>query len=85
MFHVYIIESESTGKWYYGCTERLTERIHDHNTNHPHYTGGKGPWKLIFRRSFADKSEALAFEKKLKGLRNKEYIKRAFPEYFLKI
>jgi putative endonuclease len=83
MFHVYILESESTSKWYYGYSERLTERIADHNTNHQHYTGGKGPWKLIFQRAFTEKSEAMAFEKKLKQLRNKDYIKREYKQYFL--
>jgi putative endonuclease len=85
MFHVYIIESESSGKWYYGYTQRIHERISDHNTNHSHHTGGKGPWKLIFQRSFEDQSEALQFEKKLKSLRNKAYLQREYAEYFLKI
>ena len=83
MFAVYILESLKNGKWYYGSTGRLTERITDHNTNHHHYTGGKGPWKLIFRRDFDDLSTALAFEKELKKLRNKRFIKEKFKDYFL--
>jgi hypothetical protein len=43
----------------------------------------KGPWKLIFIRSFTDKKEALAFERQLKKWRNKNYIRRQFKEYFL--
>jgi putative endonuclease len=83
MFAVNILGSLTSGKWYYGSSGRLAERIIDHNTNHHHYTGGKGPWKLIFRRSFDDLSSALAFEKELKKLRNKNYIKEKFKEYFL--
>ena len=83
MFAVYILESLKNGKWYYGSTGRLTERIADHNTNHHHYTGGKGPWKLIFRRDFDDLSTALVFEKELKKLRNKRFIKEKFKKDFL--
>jgi len=83
MTTVYIIESESSGKWYYGCTDRLQERINEHNYDNGHFTHNRGPWILIFRRDFGVRSEALAFERYLKKTRNKEFIKRSFPAYFL--
>ncbi len=83
MFIVYILESESSGKWYYGYTERLEERISEHNSGNGHFTGGKGPWHLVFRRHFAVKGDALQFERELKKLKNKGYIKRVFAEHFL--
>jgi putative endonuclease len=85
MFYVYIIESESSRKWYFGYTEQLESRLKYHNTNHNHYTGGKGPWRYIFQRPFIEKTDALLFEKKLKRLGNKEYVKREYAEYFLEI
>ena len=83
MFYVYIIESVSTSKWYYGHSERPHERLREHNGNHQHYTANKGPWKLIFLKSFENRHEAVAFERKLKALRNKEFISKEFWEYFL--
>ena len=83
MYFVYIIESEISGKWYYGFTERPEERLKEHNGNHHHYTAGKGPWILIFIRAFDLQNEAVLFEKKLKTLRNKEFIKSEFKEFFL--
>jgi putative endonuclease len=78
-FYVYIIESTTTFKWYYGFTEREPkERLIEHNGNHHHFTAHKGPWKLIFIRIFEDKTEALKFEKKLKSLRNKKFIQAEF-------
>ena len=85
MFHVYIIQSIATGKWYNGFTARDPgERVVEHNGNHHHFTGQKGPWKLIFIRAFETKGEALMFEKKLKSLRNKKFIYEQCAEYFLR-
>ena len=85
MFYVYILESLTTSKWYYGFTARTPEqRLIEHNGNHLHFTANKGPWKLIFIRAFETMSEALGFEKRLKSLRNKKFIQAEFSQYFLK-
>ncbi|MBL7857822.1 MAG: GIY-YIG nuclease family protein [Cyclobacteriaceae bacterium] len=78
-----MIES-AAGKWYYGSTENVIQRVADHNSNRAKWTRFKGPWELIFRRDFEDKSEALKFEFLLKRMRNKNYIRTSFSEYFLK-
>jgi len=84
MFYVYIIQSVSNLNWYYGFTEREpSERLIEHNGNHHHFTAHKGPWQLIFIRAFDNKKDALIFEKKLKSLRNKEFILREYQQYFL--
>ena len=82
MLSVYIIESPA-GVWYYGSSETLEQRISDHNANRAGFTRFKGPWKLIFRRDFKDKREGLKFEKALKSLRNKNYIRTTFSDYFI--
>jgi len=82
MYYVYIIESKMSGKWYYGYTERPQERLKEHNGNHHHYTANKGPWFIIFLKGFEKQTEAILFERKLKALRNKEFIKREHKEFF---
>ena len=82
MFSVYILESEK-GLWYYGASENLEQRIKDHNSNRANFTRFKGPWVLIFSRDFQNKAECLKFEKELKRLKNKKYIRTAFDQYFL--
>jgi putative endonuclease len=82
MYSVYIIESDN-GRWYYGSSENVEQRISDHNNNRANYTRFKGPWKLIFRRDFENKTEALKFELLLKRMKNKNYIRSTFSEYFL--
>jgi putative endonuclease len=83
MYHTYILESLTTKKWYYGSTGRLDERLAEHNYNNGHYSGGRGPWLLIFQRSFDTEAEARAFEQYLKKSRNKEYIRRSFLDFFI--
>ena len=82
-YSVYIIESQSSATWYYGFTENLDQRISDHQSNRAKHTRFKGPWILIFKREFLDKSEALQFEKYLKATRNKDFIRKKFAPYFL--
>jgi len=83
MFYVYIIESLTTGKWYYGFTSNPEQRLEAHNMGLNNSTANKGPWKFIFKRSFSLKSEAAKFEIYLKKTRNKAYIRSQFEEFFL--
>ncbi|GAA0891229.1 hypothetical protein GCM10009122_09080 [Fulvivirga kasyanovii] len=83
MYYVYIIESQIDKSWYYGYSQNVEKRLGYHNNGESRYTKRKTPWQLIFCRSFESKTEALKFEKYLKDSRNKEYIKRAFSEYFI--
>jgi putative endonuclease len=82
-FTVYILESQSNEKWYYGFTEDLVQRLSDHNTNRSKFTRFKGPWTLIFKREFTDKTQALQFEIYLKKMRNKTFIKSEYATFFL--
>ena len=82
MFYTYIIESVSKS-WYYGHTNNVELRLHQHNTGQSKWTKGKGPWRVIFLRPFASNLEANRFELYLKKLKNKGYIKITFAQYFL--
>jgi putative endonuclease len=84
VYSVYIIESEED-RWYYGSSEDVIQRVSDHTSNRANYTRFKGHWKLIFRKDFDNKSDALKFELLLKRLRNKNYIRTSFSEFFLKV
>src|SRR5690606_10460183 len=83
MHYVYIIESLSTGKWYYGSTRDLDERLMYHNNGWNRSTKGRGPWKYIFAREFQNGEEARVFEFHLKKLRRKAYIVTKYSEYFI--
>jgi len=76
MYTVYIIESESTGRWYYGHTADLADRMERHNSGRSMATKGRGPWRLIATKEFLSKGEAMSFEQMLKGCKRRELALR---------
>jgi putative endonuclease len=83
MYYAYIIESISSGQWYYGSTEDLEKRLIFHNKGWNRSTKGRGPWKYVFIREFETAEEARVFEFHLKKLRRKSYILSKYKEYFI--
>lgn len=80
MYTVYIIESESTGRRYYGHTEDMADRLARHNGNQSHATKGRGPWKVLAVREFASKGEAMFFENMLKRCKRRELALRRMQD-----
>jgi putative endonuclease len=83
LHYTYILESKKTGKWYIGHCTDLKRRLDEHNYGHTRSTRHKGPWKLIFKKGFETKKESIQFELYLKKLKNKDYIRKKFYDWFL--
>ena len=82
-YYTYIIESITNQRWYIGHTNDIDRRLSEHNSGQNKSTKGKGPWKLIFLRTFDNNLDANKFELKLKKLRNKKFIKTEYTEFFI--
>ena len=78
-FWVYILQSESSGRYYCGQTNSLDLRIDEHND--PNYTGTKttkrfkGPWKLVWRKECQTRSSAIKLERTIKKRGIERYLK----------
>lgn len=83
IFYTYIIESLKTHNWYIGHTNNINRRLVEHNSGQNKPTKNKGPWKLIFLVDFETNVEANRFEIKLKKIRNKDFIKKDYSDFFL--
>ena len=83
-YYTYIIESSVNKKWYIGHTNDIERRLPEHNSGQNKSTKGKGPWRLIFLSSFNNNLDANKFELKLKKIRNKDFIKTEYSEFFIK-
>jgi putative endonuclease len=83
MYFTYIIQSESSARWYIGHTEDPQKRLSAHNSGLNISTKNKGPWRLIFLRAFPGKKQANQFELYLKKLKNKDYIRKVYACFFL--
>ncbi len=82
MYTVYVIKNLK-GKKYTGSTRNLNERLEMHNdiskdrAKFHKATYKKGHWKVIFKKEFETREEALRFEKFLKTGRGREWLECA--------
>ena len=73
-FHVYILQSESTGRFYVGQTEHLEDRVAYHNANYSIALRNRGPWKLVYSEEYASRSEAVHRERHIKRQKDRSFI-----------
>ena len=75
-FTVYVLYSDQFEKHYTGFTSRLEARIESHNAlTGKGYTKKYRPWRLIYQKEFTVKADAMSYEKWLKSLVGREFIK----------
>jgi len=77
-YYVYIIKSEKTGEVYTGFTERLDDRVKQHNSGTTEYTKNKGPWELVWFAAFNERHKALDFEKYMKAGSGYAFARKRF-------
>jgi len=80
MFCTYVIQSLKTGKIYIGQTRDINKRIKRHNqelkVKTTAYTKkNQGPWRLVYKKSFKTREEAIKREKELKSFQGRKFIK----------
>ena len=66
MFRVYILQSQTSGRFYVGHTERIDSRVHEHNSGQTKSTRNKGPWVLVHQEGFDTRAEAVKRENEIK-------------------
>ena len=75
-YFVYMLASisENRKKSYVGYTNDLSERLNKHNSNKGAKSTKGYKWKIIFKKKFLLKSNAMSYEYKLKKNRKKRLI-----------
>jgi len=76
MFFVYILQSQSTGRFYIGQTKNLQERVAYHNANYSRALKNRGPWKLVYQEEYDTRSEAVRRERQIKSWKDRSLIER---------
>jgi putative endonuclease len=75
-FHVYILRSQTTGRFYVGQTENLTKRVFEHNNNRTPSIKNRGPWELVHSEGFESRAEAMRRERQIKKMKSRQWIER---------
>ena len=71
-WYVYFLKSEER-KWYYvGSTNRLEERVMEHNEGKVPSTKTHRPLKLVYQIRFYSEQEARMYEQKVKDMRKEK-------------
>jgi putative endonuclease len=73
-FFVYILQSETTGRYYIGQTKNLEERVSYHNANYSLALRNRGPWMLVYSEEYSSRSEAVQREADIKRQKSREFI-----------
>ena len=70
MFQIYILQSETTGRYYCSQTDNLKRRLRQHNNPGHHGTHATkrfaGPLRLVWTEDLATRAQAMALEKSIK-------------------
>src|SRR5579859_1618443 len=76
MFFVYILQSQTTSRYYIGQTQDLDARLAYHNSNWSKSLRNRGPWGLVYHETYATRSEAVRRERQLKSWKDRDMIER---------
>ena len=67
MAFVYILQSDTTKRFYVGSTDDLARRISEHLRGHAPSTRGRGPWRLVYQEGFETLLDARRREFEIKS------------------
>jgi putative endonuclease len=73
-YHLYILLSIKTGKYYIGSTGNLKDRLLCHNSGRSIATKSGIPWRFVYSVEFFTRSEAIKRELELKSWKSHERI-----------
>jgi putative endonuclease len=66
MFTTYILYSDNLKRYYTGQTEDLERRLSEHNRGKTSGMKSGIPWRIVFRKDFLTRNEAVQLEMEIK-------------------
>ncbi|QQR50102.1 GIY-YIG nuclease family protein [Candidatus Nomurabacteria bacterium] len=75
MYFVYVLKSKKDEKLYYGFTENIEKRLHQHNNGEVRSTKYRIPLQLLYYEKVDNLTEARKREKYFKSGFGRKYIK----------
>ena len=75
-FFVYVLQSQSTGRFYIGQTQDVEARLAYHNAGYSKSLNNRGPWKLVYREGYATRAEAVRRERQIKSWKDRAMVEK---------
>jgi len=79
---VYVLQSDSDGDLYIGCTQNIKERLALHNAKKVASTKSRVPFKLIYCELYLNKKDAFPREQYLKTGWGHNYLRKVLSNFF---
>ncbi len=76
MFYLYVLRSDSSGRFYIGSTSHLERRLAEHNANPARATKNRGPWRLVYQEAHPTRGAAMRRERYFKTGKGREEFRR---------
>ena len=76
MTAMYVLRSETSGRYYIGCAQDPDSRLNQHNAGGTKSTRSRGPWTLVYSEWYNNLAQARAREKQLKSWKNPAYLEQ---------
>ena len=73
-FYVYILQSQSSSRFYIGQTQDLDDRVAYHNANYSKSLKNRGPWQLVHTEKYETRAEAVRRERQIKSWKDRKMI-----------
>jgi putative endonuclease len=73
-FFLYILQSETSGRYYVGQTQDLKNRLEYHNANYSLALRNRGPWKLVHHEAYESRKDAVRRECYIKSQKSRKFI-----------
>ena len=80
MYFVYILQSESTGRFYVGHTDHMIRRFNQHRNGDNQATRHRGPWFMPYFEILPTRAEAMHRERQIKAWKSASAINRLIHE-----
>jgi len=80
MFTVYVLQSESTGRFYIGQTKDLEHRLRRHLAGRTRSARNRGPWHLVYSEEYVTRAEAVRRERQMKNWKSRKYLEKLLRE-----
>ena len=76
VYYLYILYSASLDRYYIGISHDPEERLQYHNSFPSGWTLRGRPWKLVFKKCFANKATAQYWERFIKQQKKRSLIEK---------